>query len=203
MVKRSFSQTLIILIILVSITSAAPQVGFGGSIHIEPAYLFEIYDYGDLVYLGIGMTPTIRMPIVISDGFSVEPEFGIWHSMDKYESDNSDYKRIGNFGIYTLNVYFKFTKRLNSMLLYPGIRLGIQYAESKVKRTGEGYDDDPYISADRNQVLGLLYGGEYFFNSNFSLGGEAQINYTLIDKNENSSSSLITTSANFIFRWYL
>ncbi len=84
---------------------------------------------------------------------------------------------------------------------YRGLRLGIQYAESH-RKTSSDYDDYEYVNADRNQVVGLFYGGEYYFNPHFSVGGEYQFNLTLLEKNDESTSTLWTTGADIIFRWY-
>ncbi|MCF7885097.1 MAG: hypothetical protein K9M80_01260, partial [Candidatus Marinimicrobia bacterium] len=166
MLESKLIKTFVVTLILISIASASEKRGVGGSMHIEPVYL-SIRGQDPYSSSNFRMTPAIRMPIVDSKGFSIETEFSIWHSIQEYDTENWTNEvgvKINNakdvWGIYTLNVYFKFTKELNSMLLYPGIRCGLQYTEIKSERSLENNEDYTEINADRNQVLGLLYGGE-------------------------------------------
>ncbi|MBN1351715.1 outer membrane beta-barrel protein [candidate division KSB1 bacterium] len=188
------------------------KFGLGGSLHSEPAFLSVGDDEFSLYYLGIfgSLTPLLRIPLKVSETVIIEPEIGFWHASDKYESKDSEYKyeRKSSFNFYTLNLYLRLPRRYDSMILYPGLRLGVKYAEQKEKITGDGLyiEDEEDLEVDRNWVFGVLYGGEYFFNDHFSLGGEAQFNYSIVGREEDeygkSSSSLMHTSANFIFRWY-
>ena len=79
--KRFMLSVFLMVAILPSGVLFSQEIGLGGSMHIEQIYLF---DY-ELIYLNLGMTPTIRIPIILSDKFSIEPEIGIWHYMDKYK----------------------------------------------------------------------------------------------------------------------
>jgi hypothetical protein len=176
------------------------QMGLGGSIHVERSYLF-LGDIDNSV-----LTPLIRIPIILSPTFILEPEFGMEQARSKYTSKGSDVESNSTVSFYTFNLYFKLPKQIKSLRLYPGIRIGINYGEMKSKTSNNNPDNETRVRSEHNLVYGLLYGGEYFLSDNFSLGGEAQLNYTRFETEKTSwgeiKSSMIHTCANFIFRWY-
>jgi hypothetical protein len=106
----------------------------------------------------------INIPIWLSQKFVLAPTFGINYA--------------GTVGTdYTLGImpkfYLKEAKKLASFI------------DFKVA----GIFNAPQSSFDKNSktdlLIGVGFGGEYFFNDNFSIGAEFQGNLTSSDKNSN------------------
>ena len=60
----------------------------------------------------------------------------------------------------------------------------------------------PAVNSTSIGVQGV-YGGEYFFSSNFSWAGEAGIGFTSSGPSGATSTTIGTASASFILTWYL
>ena len=57
-----------------------------------------------------------------------------------------------------------------------------------------GFDDEDIF------LFSPVYGAEYYFSDNFSLGGETRINYAFINSDEKNSALNIST--HLFFRFY-
>jgi hypothetical protein len=93
----------------------------------------------------------ISMPIWITDDLVVAPAFGLLYMSDVA----TDMSFGGAFRIYTAK---------NKFSPYLGCRIGFLILMPKVVDNVSDY------------IAGLFWGGEYFFNSKFSVGGELQLN---------------------------
>jgi len=140
----------------------------------------------DLYYFETGMfrveplmsSTTLRLPILASGGWRIEPEVGLLHLSYEGESFN-DWKLATG--------------------IYPCWGLGedgLAYAGGRIGLTGQGDDDDSY----KDLLLGFGAGGEYWVSSYFTVGGEVQLNYVKYGEDMNGSS--ITTNAALLARFY-
>lgn len=147
--------------------------------------------------------PTVFIPINVNKKFKIEPEFGYYKDTDKNENwERTDTRlRIG-IGLFGKNTKVKTT-------LYYGIRLG--YISSKnIHKTKSYFGNN---SSKENKTtrffFGPAVGGEYFFGSRFSLGGEAGFRYTSINTEEgddyygyDNNGNITGTEVNIFLRFY-
>ncbi len=149
--------------------------------------------------------PLIRIPININSNFSLEPELGIIQFYSSYYNKSDDFTEKSTITALMANLYFKFPQNLKSIKLYPAFKIGINYLEDNWKEAEVG-SSSKIINADRFYIIGLISGGEYFFNQHFSLGGETQLEYILYRYKETNDfinyQSVISTSACLTIRWY-
>ncbi len=153
-----------------------------------------------------------RIPIFIGSRFKLEPEFGILHISNQEEtsteaSDFSPYFPTGTvketFTQLRLAISAYYRHPVSERLeIYVGPRVGIiRNSESMSTNGGEDSETLTHLS------LGAVLGGEYFFSTHFSLGGEVQFNYLNRDEPENSflsrqESSLLNTHGSVLLRFY-
>jgi hypothetical protein len=106
----------------------------------------------------------INIPIWLSQKFVLAPTLGVNYA--------------GNVGTdYTIGIMPKiYLKEANKLASFIDIKLA-------------GIFNSPQSSFDKNSktdlVVGIGFGGEYFFNDNFSVGAEFQGNLTSSDSNSN------------------
>ena len=126
----------------------------------------------------------ILLPIDVSPGFRIEPEFGFYTSRFEEESWESKHYNIrAGVGLYMLQPHGK------SKTLF-GIRAGIIHDEQ----------EDNYSYNDH--YLGFASGWEYYFVQNICLGGEVQLNYIMFDTSSDDVSSTMTTTRALLFLKY-
>ena len=136
------------------------------------------------------------------------------HKNLDYDDLYSEYERINMINprieINDKNIFFKKdklrviqTKFMKSCLL-ESIRLFIENKSIYERyNTYLGGRISILISSESDDNIYLLspiYGAEYYFNDNFSLGGETRLNYAF-DKSD-AENSVIDISAHLFFRFY-
>lgn len=149
----------------------SPHIGVGISIGKE------VYGWG----MATIDFPSVYIPIFVSKNFRLEPEIGLWwqsYSDSYYYSESDILFRIG-WGMFLV----KQKERTN---LYQGLRVGLILEDNG--------DSRKYFS------IGPALGGEYFFSSHFSLGGEAQLNFTTYGDGGSFRSGSCKTVV--FVRWY-
>jgi hypothetical protein len=171
-----------------------PSFGIGVSMGREVIFIyyqsmFTMSDY-----------PSFYMPIRISPGFRIEPEFGLWRY--SYSRDGGD--RKSTYTVLSLGCgIFPMTNK-GKVNIYYGGRLGFLSISESYKNKWDGHietDDD----SKTDFYIGPVIGGEYLFTDHLSLGGEVQLNYTSYGRyNEDVdvSESLISTKTLIFVRWY-
>ena len=107
----------------------------------------------------------IMLPLVISNSAVIAPALGI-----AYVSDAGTDIGLGIVG----RIYLKD----DVVRPFLGGRFGLLLFSPKESGSGQGESKNT-----NDYLLGILAGGEYFFNEGFSIGVEAQLNATFSDKN--------------------
>jgi hypothetical protein len=177
---------------------------FGVGISLEPLHVFT---------LGSTLYSTALLPVSIyfsvnTPSISLQPEFGIYsYSYESGGSNNSaSIVKVGLGGL------FPITQGPSSRA-YLGPRVGVLFISQSSSSSGT-----TTYTSDRKEtdvIIGLAAGGEYFVSSQFSVGGEAQINYysfgnptTTTTPSSGSSSgsdrsqSFISTNGLFFLKFY-
>jgi hypothetical protein len=151
--------------------------------------------------------PSFYVPIIFTPNIRIEPSFGLV----KYSASNTDWSDsytlmdIG-FGIFLLKWY-------GPVNLYFGGRVGMFKTSYKSEYTDWEGNEQTDEGKQTNMYFGPAIGGEYFFTSNLSLGGEIQFIYVKMgtwdygDENggedDDYSESMMKTKTLFFIRWYL
>ena len=147
---------------------------------------------------------TILLPINIGPAFRLEPILGFGSISYDYEgkADDSESSMTIGLGIYP-------TIRKGSAVIYIGGRLGMAFGSEENKDN----NGDVWVEySDFSFGLGPVLGGEYYFNSHISLGGEMSIMFSsttlktdydnpLADDEEDSVTRIATNSM-VIIRFY-
>lgn len=120
--------------------------------------------------------PSIYIPIMVSPKFRLEPEIGIWW-LSRSGYSNTIF-RI-SWGMFSV-------ERKEKTNLYRGLRFGVILRDGDTSTTA--------------LFMGPALGGEYLFSNYFSLGGEAQLNFTYCT--DADLQSILSTKVIFFVRWY-
>ncbi|MGB2697626.1 MAG: hypothetical protein WBD28_07185 [Candidatus Zixiibacteriota bacterium] len=171
-----------------------PSFGIGVSMGRE---ILMFYDQGGVTLFDY---PSFYMPILISPGFLIEPEIGLWrHS---YSKENGTDRKT-SYRVFVLGCgIFSMTNK-GKVNVYYGTRFGFVHISSCFDDRWNGHSE--YDRSKTDLRIGPAIGGEYFFADHFSLGGEAQLNYTFVgqfDNDDDVSESLISSKTLIFVRWY-
>jgi len=151
-----------------------------------------------------GYIPTIFIPIDANDKLRIEPEFSYFRDKDK--SDDTEWTttriRIG------IGIFGKMNKP--KTIIYYGLRLGYTHSTYKYEHSYYPYGTDSHEEKSKRFFFGPAVGGEYFFNSHFSLGCEVGFRYISLESEENvdalynydDESKIAGTKANIFLRFY-
>lgn len=150
-------------------------------------------DMSFMDYYGIYTYPAsfgnIFFPIDLSPTFRIEPEIGYFSSKSKIENQETSYinLRVG-LGFLGIKSYHR------SNILY-GIRLGLILDES------EDYYNN--INSTNDLYFGFTTGCEYALSKHIGIGGEAQLNYIILDTDsDDHTSNFLSTRALIVLRFY-
>jgi hypothetical protein len=106
-------------------------------------------------------------------------QFGIqmplWFASSVSLAPFIEFKYVENQGVdYIVGIVPKFYYNMNKKLVpYLGAKFGFAFYEPDSQLNKSGTTD---------RIMGIAFGGEYFFDPRFSIGVEGQINYTKSDK---------------------
>ena len=156
---------------LYSQDSSSVKYGFGLSI-------IDFRNAVDGVYTYHGYSPNFSIPIIINSNFKIEPTIGFYSRTFKYKSANDDEER--NENSFQIGIGIFSIKKYDNLMIYYGGHLGVilLYKDEKddnvtyIDEEGFGYFVSPAI------------GGEYFISDHFSVGGEIQFKYYIIESTE-------------------
>lgn len=172
-------------------------VALGKEIFPEVGYPVSLLDF-----------PSFYIPIIFAPNIRIEPSFGLvkYSASDTDWSDSYTLMDIG-CGIFLLKWY-------GPVNLYFGGRVGMFKTSYKNEYTDwEGNEQTDEVK-QTNMYFGPAIGGEYFFTSNLSLGGEIQFIYVKMgtmdygddangSEDDDYSESMMKTKTLFFIRWYL
>ena len=158
----------------------------GIGISIEPTRVFE---FGGIEYSYLITPVNIYVPIAVGPRFRLEPDFGVFSFTSQtapYSPTTISNVRLGVGGLYLIPLGM-------SARAYLGPRIGFYIlTQDNVSWT--------------NISGGLSFGSEFYLSQEFSLGGEAQLNYTSFGQPSGSavdvSRHAFYTNALFFTRWY-
>jgi hypothetical protein len=171
-----------LLLAVTTATSAEAQERIGVGIGVRSSLVSDLQNL---------LTPTVYVPIVISDGLMIEPELGLVRSSE--EEDETD--ETVTFLTVGAGLLFGIGD-LGDGWIYAGPRLGFVRSSFSEELNGGEFSD-----SNTNMYIAGVLGGEFFLQPSFSLGGEAGLRY-LDTGSDGADGSLFTTTAEFRVRWY-
>ena len=145
-----------------------------------------------------------HVPINIGEKFKIEPELGYWRVKQKASGGGINAEQTLTQWRLAAGLFYMFPQKA-SLTPYIGPRVGIvKSSETRKFDTSE----DKFSQTDF--LLGLALGGEYYFSSHFTLGGELQFNYISIGEPEEEGvpdtfeldTDLFSTNGLLFIRWY-
>ena len=165
--------------------------------------------------LGEDLTTTVPgglfafyVPINIGEKFKIEPELGYVRAKTKVSTTGSSTEQTLTQWRLAAGLFYMFPQKA-SLTPYIGPRVGIVKSSETQK-----FDTSRVIFVDKvsqtDFFLGLALGGEYYFSSHFTLGGEFQFNYVSIGEHSEedvppstiTDGDLFSTNGLLFIRWY-
>jgi hypothetical protein len=168
---RLFVVMLPLLALVATASAGTPgaQVGVGFSaLRTTSAVTYWDYWYG--IRSTVEFTD-LYLPIMVGDGVRIEPEVGLGVNISRSETEWALRLRMGAFGTSWIG---------DSFMSSFGIRAGIIHMEQT------------------SASVALCLGGDHFFSSHFSLGGEVQLDYC----NNSGDYHTVVTTGLLGIRWY-
>ena len=156
----------------------------------------------------------IHFPIQVSRSIRIEPTLG--YAREKEESSLGTTSVSGYYRIWRLGVgVLLLMPRSAHFQAYIGGRVGIanQYQKQQFEDTSIPFAQSSTAKRS-DKFLSTVFGGEFYFAPEFSLGGEAQITYTNYGDIDVSSTppnpspqprsdgSRLETAGQIALRWY-
>ena len=191
---------LLTFVILCGLNSAllAQTLGIGGTIPVE----ISVVNRQDFAKNSLPKSPLISIPMYRDLHWMIEPEFGVIHFRGNLDLTEFGPGKSVN-SLYVFNCYLRYNLGDSTLRHGPGIRIGISYFERKRLRDNESTE---IFEIERDRILGVTYFGEYFLGSAFSIGGEAQLSYTILGFRPIDEPAedvrLTQLSMRFTLRWY-
>ena len=182
----------------------AQKTKFGVGISLEPLHVFTLGStFYSTALLPVSIYFSVNRPSV-----SLQPEFGLYSY--SYESGGSN--NTASIVKVGLGALFSVAQGPSSRT-YLGPRMGLLFISQSSSSTGPTTSTSDRTETDF--TIGLATGGEYYVSSQFSVGGEAQVNYYSFgnpettttpasgsSSNSDRTQSFISTSGLFFLRFY-
>ncbi len=193
---------LVVMMVFSFLTVGQTQPASGWGIGVAIIDMQQIFEYGSSD--GNAYNSSIVVPIILSEGFRLEPEVGFYRgkstqelSGDKIENTATQY-RFG-VGIFPQSI-------LESSTLYYGARVGYLSLNLREDETFGGTTTTDEATASGFFVAPAV-GGEYYFSNSFCVGAEAQVLYASLSTDIKDSSveikdSLISTRGLVFVRFF-
>jgi hypothetical protein len=178
---RMAAVSVALFLTLATTVPAEAQIGIG--VGIRSSLVSEVQSL---------LTPTVYVPIFVSDRLMVEPEVGLI----RVSEDDGGTDETATFLTLGAGLLFEIGD-VGDGRIYAGPRLGIVRASFS-----EEIDGGEFSDSNSNLFLAGVVGGEFFLQESFSLGGEAGLRYLDTGGFDDSDGSLFTTTAEFRVRWY-
>ncbi|HXX63242.1 MAG TPA: outer membrane beta-barrel protein [Bacteroidota bacterium] len=196
-------------------TAQDSTVHVGIGVSIDPPRLF--ISSGSSFYSNVVTPVNVYVPIG-SAHFRVEPDFGFYSYT--YESTVSGTSEENDASIVHIGLgAFYIISSGSPTRVYLGPRLGLNFVSMKSSSSYLSIASSSEVS-ETDFTIGLAVGGEHMLSPQFSVGGEAQLNYIIFGQptetqtsggmpaQSNASNSvdvtrhLFATNVLFFFRWY-
>ena len=174
---RIMSLAAIAVLAAASATQAqVPDHGIGLGVSLSPSALVEVSSQTTIMLpIGFG---NFYLPIIAGPHLKLEPEFGIWHTSSSTSYGGSSWSSSGAILRVGAGV-FRLLRVGGGTALYVGPRVAmVRNSDSQTSSASTT------SSHQTNWSFGLAIGGEHFFSPHFSLGGEVQLNYISVGKQE-------------------
>lgn len=214
MKPRVFSLILLTLCVLLFGAHGIAQdtgthVGIGVS--IDPPRLFMAS--GSSIYSNVLTPVNIYVPIT-GPHFRVEPDLGFYSSTYQSSLSGSTSEDDGSIFHVGAGAFYLITTD-SPARIYIGPRIGLNFVSTKSSSSSQGgtYSTE---TSETDFTVGLCVGGEYMLSSQFSVGGEAQLNYISFGQPDVTNTPpppttvtsaditrhLVSTNVLFFFRWF-
>ena len=196
------SVILIVMMVFCFLTVGQTQPANGWGIGVAIIDMQQIFEYGTSD--GNAYNSSIVVPIILSEGFRLEPEVGIYRGKNTQELSGD--KIEGTATQYRFGVGIFPQSMLESSTLYYGARIGYLSLNLREDETFGGT-----TTTDETTTSGFFVapavGGEYFFSNSFCVGAEVQVlNANLSTDIKDSSleirDSLISTRGLVFVRFF-
>ncbi len=196
-----------IAMLAIAATADAQERGvtFGIGTSLNPTAIFA--GNGDLALFNVGLG-NLYFPLIIGSSFKLEPEFGLLRLSEKTTDGTTSSESSATLTRLGIGAFW-VTPIRESFRVYVGPRVGI-VRNSESSSFGTGPERKV---TQTNFILELATGGEHLFSSHFSLGGEVRLTYINVGERKvtpspppspsEQSSSILTTNALILLRWYL
>jgi len=152
------------------IKTSGIKIGFGIVFH-------DLYE----TFIFNAETPLFYIPINI-DSWKLEPVFSYSSHIDKENDGDESSTTVTQFGV---GVFRKNNYSRTS--IYYGVRMG-KYTD-EYSRNYEDYPAQDFERSEEGTFIAPTLGGEYYFSTHFSLGGELSFKRLISKRTSNSDSS--------------
>ncbi|MGD8867764.1 MAG: outer membrane beta-barrel protein [Gemmatimonadales bacterium] len=198
--KRSLEWlTFVLVLFLAAPASAQDKAGkFGIGVSLEPSAL--VAEDFDAFFLPFGFGD-IYFPINAGEQIKIEPQLGLFRFSSEATADGFSSKQTITIWRLGAGIFYRLPAS-ESLTAYVGPRFVFLFSSESDEFDGSADD-----SSATDISIGAALGGEYFFSSHFSIGGEFQLNYVSLgdpDGNDtvDQSRSIISNNGLILLRWY-
>jgi len=201
--KKSLLWLSLVAVLVVAARADAQEDGtrFGVGVSLNPSALL-VEDGFQAFFLPFGFGD-IYFPIIVSERFKLEPQLGLFRFSSETKSDGFTSESSMTLWRLGAGLFYRLPAS-ESLSAYVGPRFILLLSSESFKWDGE---EDEISETDIS--IGAALGGEYFFSSHFSLGGEFQLNYLILGEPEDEEPdtfeldrSIISNNGLILLRWY-
>lgn len=154
------------------------------------------------------LSPNLSIPIQFSKHFKLEPNIGYFSSEyeEKQQGKDLDYLFSHKESNFAIGIAAFHTIPRNRLFIYYGGHIGVIISSLTTKHRNDSYYDE-----DKAEGTGFFaaptLGGECFMADNFSIGGEVQLKYYSLERentpNREGENNETTAITNFVMRTLL
>ena len=175
MMKSIAIGILIFTVCLLNVSEAQPVKGWGLGISILDAQ--QAFEIGQVD--GAGYNHSITVPIILNQGFRLEPELGFFNGTRTEEYPEFEEEEEYTTTQYRFGVGIFPQSTMKSSVIYYGGRVGYLVINQKEEYKDTG-GTETYEFKGSGIFIAPAVGGEYYFSNSFCIGAEAQVVYASI-----------------------
>jgi hypothetical protein len=196
------SALLIVVMVFCFLTIGQTQPSSAWGVGVAIIDMQQLFEYGSSE--ATAYNTSIVIPIILSEGFRLEPEVGFFRGKNTQELTGD--KIEGTATQYRFGVGIFPQSTLESSTLYYGARVGYLSLNLREDETLGGTTTTDERTASGFFVAPAV-GGEYYFSNSFCVGAEAQVLYASLSTDIKDSSldikdSLISTRGLVFVRFF-
>jgi hypothetical protein len=167
---------LVVVISTVSLSEAQPVSGWGIGISIFDAQ--QAFEIGQTE--GAAYNHSITVPIILNQGFRLEPEVGFFNgkSTEEYPASNETEEYTTTQYRIAVGIFPQST--MKSSVIYYGGRVGYLVLNRKYEESDPNSTQSQELNGS-GIFIAPTVGGEYYFSNSFCIGAEAQFIYASIN----------------------